>query len=439
MGTTAPANGKALRTIQVEERLPLLQTIPLSLQHLFAMFGATVLVPFLLKVDPSTSLLMNGIGTLTYLVVTRGRIPAYLGSSFAFIAPVMAVLAVPALGGYAAAQGGFIVFGLFFIVISLIVRMAGTRWLEVIFPPAAMGAVVAVIGLELAPTAAQMAGLVNGPATSSVPHGLSLIVSLSTLALVILLSLFARGFLTIIPILVGVIGGYLLSLALGIVDLGSVHRAAWFAAPHFYKPVFNLQAIMVIFPASLVVLAEHIGHLVVTGNIVDRDLMKDPGLHRSLLGDGISNVLSGLTGATPNTTYGENIGVMAITRVYSVWVIGGAAIIAVIISFVGKIGAGIRSIPVPVMGGVCLLLFGVIAAAGIRMLVEKKVDYSKPSNLILTAITFVVGISGAKITLGTVELRGMALATVVAIFLSLMVALGEAITGTASAPAEDQA
>ena len=434
MGTTAPAHGKAMRTIQVEERLPLLQTIPLSLQHLFAMFGATVLVPFLLKVDPSTSLLMNGIGTLTYLVVTRGRIPAYLGSSFAFIAPVMAVLAVPALGGYAAAQGGFIVFGLFFIVISLIVRMAGTRWLEVIFPPAAMGAVVAVIGLELAPTAAQMAGLVNGPATSQVPHGLSLIVSLSTLGLVILLSLFARGFLTIIPILLGVIGGYLLSLALGIVDLGSVHSAAWFAAPHFYKPVFNLQAIMVIFPASLVVLAEHIGHLVVTGNIVDRDLMKDPGLHRSLLGDGISNVLSGLTGATPNTTYGENIGVMAITRVYSVWVIGGAAIIAVIISFVGKIGAGIRSIPVPVMGGVCLLLFGVIAAAGIRMLVEKKVDYSKPSNLILTAITFVVGVSGAKITLGTVELRGMALATVVAIVLSLVVGLGELLTG-ASGPA----
>jgi uracil permease len=400
------------------------------------MFGATVLVPFLLKVDPATSLLMNGIGTLTYLLVTRGRIPAYLGSSFAFIGPVMAVLAVPALGGYAAAQGGFIVFGLFFILISFIVRQAWTRWLEVIFPPAAIGAVVAVIGLELAPTAAQMAGLVNGPATSPVPHGLSLIVSLSTLGLAILLSIFARGFLSIIPILVAVIGGYLLSLGLGIVDLGGVHSAAWFAAPHLYKPTFNLQAIMVIFPASLVVLAEHIGHLVVTGNIVNRDLMKDPGLHRSLLGDGISNVLSGLTGATPNTTYGENIGVMAITRVYSVWVIAGAAIIAVVISFIGKIGAAIRSIPVPVMGGVCLLLFGVIAAAGIRMLVEKKVDYSKPSNLILTALTFVVGVSGAKITLGTVELKGMALATVVAIVLSLIVALGELLAGTPAAPQE---
>jgi uracil permease len=296
-----------------------------------------------------------------------------------------------------------------------------------------MGAVVAVIGLELAPTAAQMAGLADGPATSAVPHGLSLIVSLSTLGVVLLVSLFARGFLTIIPILIGVVAGYLLSLGLGIVNLTEVHNAAWFAAPHFYKPVYSLQAIMMIFPACLVVLAEHIGHLVVTGNIVDRDLMKDPGLHRSLLGDGISNILSGLTGATPNTTYGENIGVMAITRVFSVWVIGGAAVIAVIISFVGKIGAAIRTIPVPVMGGVCLLLFGVIAAAGIRMIMEKRVDYTKPSNLILTAVTFVVGVSGAKITLGHVELKGMALATVVAILLSLVVWVGEQVSPAAVA------
>lgn len=428
------ATGTGPRIIQVEEKLPFLETIPLSLQHLFAMFGATVLVPFLLHVDPATSLLMNGVGTLVYLIVTRGKIPAYLGSSFAFIAPVLAVLAVPALGGYAAAQGGFIVFGLFFILISFIVQQVGTRWLEVVFPPAAMGAVVAIIGLELAPTAAQMAGLVQGPATSPLPHGLSLVVSLSTLAIVILVSLFARGFFTIIPILIGVVAGYCISLYLGLVDLTAIHAAPWFAVPHLYKPVYNLQAIMMIFPACFVVLAEHIGHLVVTGNIVDRDLMKDPGLHRSLLGDGLSNVLSGLTGATPNTTYGENIGVMAITRVFSVWVIGGAACIAIVISFVGKIGAVIRSIPGPVMGGVCLLLFGVIAAAGIRMIIEKKVDYTRPANLILTAVTFVVGISGAKITLGHVALQGMALATVVAILLGLVVWVGE-LCAPASQPA----
>ncbi len=414
------ATGTGPRIIQVEEKLPFLETIPLSLQHLFAMFGATVLVPFLLHVDPATSLLMNGVGTLVYLTVTRGKIPAYLGSSFAFIAPVLAVLAVPALGGYAAAQGGFIVFGLFFMAISLIVRQVGTRWLEVVFPPAAMGAVVAIIGLELAPTAAQMAGLVQGPATSPLPHGLSMVVSLSTLAVVILVSLFARGFFSIIPVLVGVVAGYCLSLYLGLVDLTAIRNAPWFAVPHLYKPVYNLQAIMMIFPACFVVLAEHIGHLIVTGNIVDRDLMKDPGLHRSLLGDGLSNVLSGLTGATPNTTYGENIGVMAITKVYSVWVIGGAAVIAILVSFVGKAAAAIRAIPVPVMGGVCLLLFGVIAAAGIRMLVERQVDYTKPRNLVLTSVVLVSGVSGAAIHLGSVELKGMALGTVVALALSLV-------------------
>jgi uracil permease len=416
------------RIIQVEDKLPILETIPMSLQHLFAMFGATVLVPFLFKVDPSVSLLLNGVGTLVYLVVARGRIPAYLGSSFAFIAPVFAVMAmIPGKGGYAAAQGGFICFGLFFILVSLLVRQIGTRWLEIAFPPAAMGAVVAVIGLELAPVAAQMVGLVQGPATAPLPHGVSILVSLSTLAVVILVSLFAKGFFSIIPVLVGVVFGYVLSFGLGLVDLKALHAASWFALPSFSAPTFNLQAIMMIAPAFLVVLAEHIGHLVVTGNIVGRDLMKDPGLHRSLLGDGISNILSGLAGATPNTTYGENIGVMAITRVFSVWVIGGAACIAVAVSFVGKIGAIIRGIPVPVMGGVCLLLFGVIAAAGIRMILEKKVDYTRPSNLILTAVTFVVGVSGAKITLGTVELKGMALATVVAILLGIIVWIGESL------------
>jgi uracil permease len=437
MGTSSNARDRGLRIIQVEEKVPLFQGIPLSLQHLFAMFGATVLVPFLLKVDPSTSLLMNGVGTLTYLFVTRGRIPAYLGSSFAFIAPVMAVLAVPALGGYSAAQGGFIVFGLFFILISLIVRRAGTHWLDVIFPPAAMGAVVAVIGLELAPTAASMAGLVNPAGPLPPNHGITVLISVSTLVVVILVSLFARGFLSIIPVLVGVVFGYILAICLHVVDFTAVATAPWLAVPHLYKPVFNLQAILVIFPACLVVLAEHVGHLVVTGNVVGRDLMVDPGLHRSLLGDGISNILSGLTGATPNTTYGENIGVMAITRVFSVWVIGGAAVIAILVSFVGKVGALIRSIPVPVMGGICILLFGVIAATGIRMLLEKKVDYTKPANLILSAVTFVVGVSGAKVNLGTVELKGMALATVVAILMGLLVHVSDRLRGLGVAAAEE--
>ncbi|MBK8791745.1 MAG: uracil permease [Holophaga sp.] len=408
----------ARRTIDVEERLPILQTIPLSLQHLFAMFGATVLVPFLFKVNPATCLLMNGVGTLIYLFVAKGRIPAYLGSSFAFISPVFAVMAAGL--GYGAAQGGFVVFGLLFILLSQVVRVAGTRWIDIIFPPAAMGAIVAIIGLELAPVATNMAGLTTGPAVLGMSVHHALIISLATLAVTILASVLLRGFLAVIPVLLGVIAGYLLALGLGVVDLSAVHVAPWFQVPTLYAPTFKLQAILIILPAALVVLAEHVGHLVVTGNIVGRDLIKDPGLHRSLLGDGISNVLSGFCGATPNTTYGENIGVMAITKVYSVWVIGGTAIIAILVSFSGKLAAVIRSIPVPVMGGVCILLFGVIAAAGIRMLIERKVDYTKSRNLILTSVVLISGISGAAVKLGTVELKGMALGTVVAIVLSLL-------------------
>ncbi len=405
------------RIIQVEDKLPLLQSIPLSLQHLFAMFGATVLVPFLFKVNPATSLLMNGIGTLIYLIVCKGRIPAYLGSSFAFISPVFLIMSQYS---YAAAQSGFIMFGFFFMLMALLVKKVGVKWIDVVFPPAAMGAIVATIGLELAPTAAGMAGLTGDLMQQlNIPADKAVIVSVFTLAVTILGSVLFRGFFAVIPVLIGVLSGYVLSLILGIVDLNSIVNAPWFEVPTLYTPEFNVQAMIIILPAMLVVLAEHISHLVVTGNIVERDLIKQPGLHRSLFADGVSNVLSGFVGATPNTTYGENIGVMAITRVYSVWVIGGAATFAIALSFVGKLAALIRSIPVPVMGGVCLLLFGVIAAAGIRMLVEKKVDYTQAKNLILTSVVLVLGLSGAAVKLGAVELKGMALGTVVAILVSL--------------------
>ncbi|MDU4961807.1 MAG: uracil permease [Sporomusaceae bacterium] len=409
------------RIIQVEEKVPLAQGIPLSLQHLFAMFGSTVLVPFLFQVNPATSLLMNGIGTIIYLIVSQGRIPAYLGSSFAFISPVFAIMGSAGLSGYAAAQGGFIVFGLFFILVAFIVKLVGTDWIDVIFPPAAMGAIVAIIGLELAPVATDMAGLTGKTIEQlNIPYATAVTVSMFTLAVTILGSVLLRGFLAAIPVLIGVIAGYCLSLVLGIVNLQSIADAPWFAVPTLYAPVFEMNAILMIMPAMLVVLAEHIGHLVVTGNIVERNLLKQPGLDRSLLGDGISNVLSGLVGATPNTTYGENIGVMAITKVFSVWVIGGAAVIAILISFIGKFAAVIRSIPVPVMGGVCILLFGVIAAAGIRMLIEKNVDYTKSRNLILTSVVLISGISGTAVKFGTIELKGMALGTVVAIVISLL-------------------
>lgn len=399
------------KIIQVEEKPPLLMNIPLSLQHLFAMFGSTVLVPFLFKVDPTICLFMNGIGTLLYIFLTKGKIPSYLGSSFAFISPVLLIISQY---GYGAAQSGFIVFGLLFILFSVIIHYVGTRWIDVIFPPAAMGAIVAIIGLELAPVAANMSGLTGEFNLNNV------MVSLFTLIVGVVGSVAFKGFLSIIPILIGVICGYIFAAVLGIVDFASVAAAPWFQLPQFYAPTFNLNAIMIIAPAALVVLAEHIGHLAVTGNIVNRDLLKEPGLARSLFADGLSNVISGFAGATPNTTYGENIGVMAITRVYSTWVIGGAACFAILLSFIGKLAALIRSIPVPVMGGICILLFGVIAASGFRILVDSKVDYNKSSNLIMTAVIMTVGLSGAKIAFGAFSVQGMVLATLVAIIMGIL-------------------
>ena len=399
------------KTIDTTERPPLLTTIPLSLQHLFAMFGSTVLVPILFHVNPATVLLFNGIGTLFYLILCKGKIPAYLGSSFAFLSPVFLVLSEYS---YEAALGGFIVVGIVFCIVSFIVHTIGTSWIDVIFPPASMGAIVAVIGLELMPTAANMAGLTGENTDATV-----IFVSIATLAITIFASMAFRGFLSIIPILIGVVAGYIIAFCAGIVDLSHVESAPWLALPTIYTPEFDLRAILIILPASIVVVVEHIGHLIVTGNIVGRNLAKDPGLDRSLLGNGVSTIFSGFFGSTPNTTYGENIGVLAITKVYSTWVIGGAAIFAILLSCLGKLAALIQSIPVPVMGGVSMLLFGVIAASGIRILVEAKVDYNNPMNLLLTSIVMGVGVSTASLTIGTVTLRGMALATVIAIILSI--------------------
>ncbi|HGJ5865167.1 MAG TPA: uracil permease [Arsenophonus nasoniae] len=402
------------RVIGVAERPPLRETIPLSFQHLFAMFGATVLVPILFNINPATVLLFNGIGTLLYLVICRGRIPAYLGSSFAFISPVLLLLPL----GYELALGGFIVCGLLFCLVSLIVKIVGRNWINIIFPPAAMGAIVAVIGLELAQTAAGMAGLL--PKADIPVDSSSLIISVVTLIVTILCSVVFRGFLAIIPILIGVVVGYLLAFLMGKVDLTPVITAPWFALPTFYSPRFEWFAILTILPAALVVIAEHVGHLVVTANIVGRDLLKDPGLHRSMFANGLSTTISGFFGSTPNTTYGENIGVMAITKVYSTWVIGGAAILAIMLSCIGKLAAAIQLIPVPVMGGVSLLLYGVIAASGIRVLIDSRVDYNKPQNLILTSVILIIGVSGATIHIGAAELKGMALATIIGIIMLLI-------------------
>ncbi|MBB5347440.1 uracil permease [Desulfoprunum benzoelyticum] len=409
------------KTIQVDEKVPMLQGIPLSFQHLFAMFGASVLVPTLFKIDPAVVLLMNGVGTLIYLILCKGRAPAFLGSSFAFLSPVFVVLGADQglwAGNYSYALGGFIVSGCIFMAVALMVWKFGSEWIDFVLPPATMGPIVMLIGLELAGVATGMAGIM--PDAKGAYNVEAIIVSIVTLLTVVFGSLLFRGFMAAIPVLIGIVVGYAVAVFMGMVSFDGVSSAAILALPTFYTPKFDLNMILIIIPASLVVISEHIGHLVVTGNIVGRELTRDPGLHRSLMGDGVSTVLSGFFGSVPTTTYGENIGVMAITRVYSVWIIGGAAVISILLAFIGKLSAVIQSIPTPVMGGISILLFGVIAASGIRMLVEAKVDYSRPINLILTAIVLIVGISGAAVNLGNVQLKGMALATVAGMALSLL-------------------
>ncbi|MET3210072.1 UNVERIFIED_CONTAM: uracil permease [Paenibacillus sp. PvR008] len=409
------------REIQVNEKLPPGPGFLLSVQHLFAMFGSTVLVPNIFGVDPGMILLMNGIGTLLYIWICRGKIPAYLGSSFAFIAPVSLVLKNnPGGNGYAMALGAFIVTGIIFCLVALVIKYAGTRWLDVVFPPAVMGSIVALIGLELVPVAAGMAGIINADPTKAwTPDPKTITLSLVTLGVTVLGAVLFRGFAKIIHILIGIVVGYVLAYFMGMVNTQAIADAPFFGHPAITTPVFNTSAMLTILPVALVVIVEHIGHLLVTSNIVGRELSKDPGLHRSLLGNGISTIFSGFVGSTPNTTYGENIGVMALTKVYSVWVIGGAAVIAILLSFSGTFSAIVSNIPAPVMGGVSLLLFGVIAASGLRIFVEQKVDFAKPTNMLLATVVLVVGISGATLTWGAVTLKGMALATIIGIILSL--------------------
>ena len=406
--------------IQIQERVPLRKGIPLSIQHTFAMFSASVLVPYILGINPSIALLMNGIGTLLFIATTRGRAPAYLGSSFAFISPALLVITNEALG-YRYALGGFVVTGLLMCAIAILISFVGTKWIDIVLPPAAMGPVVALIGLELAGSAAQTGGIMNSDGsmvTDLDPRVVA--VFFVTLLLAMFGGVVYRGFASAIAILLSIVAGYILALCLGLVDFSAIGAAHWFELPAFQTPQWNLQAILIIIPATLVVVSEHIGHQVVTSEVVGKDLLKDPGLHRSMFADGFSTALSGLCGSCPTTTYGENIGVMAITKVYSVWVIGGAAVFSMILAFIGKASVLIQTIPGPVMGGVSFLLYGMIGASGIRLMVDSKIDYSKAKNLMMTSVVFVVGLSGVAINLGSCQLTGMSLAAVTGMILGFI-------------------
>lgn len=399
------------RIIQVEDKVPGKLLIPLSLQHMFAMFGASVLVPFLFGINPAIVLFMNGIGTLLFIVITKGKAPAYLGSSFAFIAPANIVISK---FGYPYALGGFVAVGFCGCLLALIIKKCGTKWIDIVLPPAAMGPVVALIGLELSATAANNAGLIGDNIQMA-----NVWVFLITLGVAIFGNICFRKFLSVIPILIAIICGYIAAICFGLVDFTTVANAPLFAIPNFSTPKFDINAILMILPVLLVITSEHIGHQIVTGKIIGKNLLEDPGLHRSLFGDNFSTMISGFIGSIPTTTYGENIGVMAITGVYSVQVIAGAAVLSIICSFVGPLSALIQTIPGPVIGGISFLLYGMIGTSGLRILVDQKVDYATNKNLILTSVVFVTGLSSITLSFGGVELTGMVLACIVAMILSL--------------------
>lgn len=403
----------------VEDKLPFKLLLPLSIQHTFAMFGASVLVPILFKINPGIVLFMNGIGTLLFILITKKKAPAYLGSSFAFLAPGTAIIASQ---GFQYAQGAFIVVGTLGCFLAYIIYKFGIGWIDVVLPPAAMGSVVALIGFELAGNTVTGGSIGANLMTDTASYKDFVIFGI-TLFTAIIGSVSFKGFLSTIPILIAIVVGYICSVFFGMVDFTPVLEAKLFTLPNFSAPKFSIEAILSMLPVILVITSEHISHQVVTSNIIGRNLLEDPGLHRSIFADNFSSALSGLVGGVPTTTYGENIGVMAITGVYSVQVIGAAAIISILMAFVGPLAALIQTIPGDVIGGVTFLLYGMIGTSGIRLLVDQKVDYSKSINLILTSTIFIAGLSGLSIKFGSIQLQGMVLASVVAVLLSAFMTL----------------
>ncbi len=418
------------RTVQpvldVNERPKAGQWAFLSLQHLFAMFGATVLVPFLTGLPVSSALLASGIGTLFYILITKGKIPAYLGSSFAFITPIITGLSTNSLGDMLVA---LFMSGVMYVIIGIAIKLSGINWLMHLLPPVVVGPVIMVIGLSLAQTAVNMVMFEN--AGDMKGYNLSYIaVAGITLLVTLIVQGFAKGFFSLIPVLIGIVVGYITAIMFGIVDFKPVEKAAWFQFPDIYLPFadyhpsIHLGLITIMLPIVFVTVSEHIGHQMVINKIVGRNFFEDPGLHRSIIGDGVSTMFSSIIGGPPSTTYGENIGVLAITKIYSIYVIGGAAVFAIMLGFVGKFTALISSIPTPVMGGVSILLFGTIAASGLRMLVESQVDFAQNRNLVIASVILVIGIGNMMLNLSDLGVKltieGMALSATAGILLNLL-------------------
>lgn len=404
--------------LDVDERPEFGQWVGLSLQHMFSMFGSTVLVPILVGLNPGIALFSSGVGTLMYLLITRHKIPAYMGSSFSFIVPMMALMKST---GYPGIAQGTIAVGCVYLLVSLIVTMIGSDWIDRVLPPIVVGPIVMVIGLSLASTAAKDATM-NGTHYDLRYFAVAMLTLLVTIAF----NMFCKGFLGLIPILLGIVCGYVIACLFGIVDLAPVAAAHWFSLPDFQVPFVNYQphfywgAILSMAPIAFVTMTEHMGHIMVLNELTERNYFKDPGLNHTLAGDGTASIIAGFVGGPPVTSYGENIGVLAITRVHSVYVLAGAALFAVFFSFVGKLSALIESIPGPVIGGISFLLFGVIASSGLRVMIEDQIDFNKKRNLMISSVILVIGIGNAYLKLGQYQFSGLAVAAVLGIVLNLI-------------------
>ncbi len=405
--------------IGVDDHVPVRRAIPLGIQHMMSMFGSTVLVPVLTGLDPNLAIMCSGIGTICYLLVTGNKIPSYLGSSFAFISPIVII---GATRGLDAALSGVVVAGCVFLAVAGIIKLVGTGWLDRLLPPVLVASVMVVIGVGLSATAAKMAFQTTAADGTSVFFQEGALVAAITLFSAVIFSSMG-GLIGTIPVLLAIIVGYLVALMLGMVDFQPVIDAAWIGLPALHHPTWDWGAVALIGPVALVVVIEHIGHLLAVGEIVGRDFR--PMLPRSLAGDGISTVISGFLGGPPTTTYAENIGVMSVTRVYATQVFWYAAGFALIIGgLCPKLAAVIRSIPSPVMGGVSLLLFGLIASNGLRMYVTNKVDFGLNRNLMIASVVVILGVgmetSGISIPIGDYALPGMATSTLVGIIMNLI-------------------
>lgn len=406
--------------LDVNEKPTLGHGIFLSIQHLFAMFGSTVLVPILVGLDPGIALFASGVGTLLHILITHKKIPLYMGSSFAFITIMISLMKT---AGYPAVAQGIIAVGVVYLVIAIIVGFLGHDWIDKALPPIVVGPIVMDIGLSLAATAAG-----DATTTANGTYDLKyLAVAMFTLLITIFFTMFFSGFISQVAILLGIIAGYLFAAVLGLVDFGPIASAQWLKIPNFdiiflnYQPKMYWGAILGMIPIAFVTMTEHLGHLMVLNDMTNRNFFKDPGLSKTLTGDGVASIFSGLVGGPALTSYGENIGVMAITKIHSVYVIMGAAIFAVLFSFIGKLSALIQSIPRPVLGGISFLLFGVIAASGLKILVENKVDFNKKRNLMIASVILVIGIGNAVLKISpSLEFSGLTVASVLGIILNLV-------------------